>query len=85
VESVISTTKEFYSEVLQNLRPWKAAPPKLSRPPEETQEPKEASAPLPEPVEEAMEEARSEIPRGADTSPVSAENGVPGESDSSDS
>jgi hypothetical protein len=29
IHSVVSTTKEFYREVLQNLRAWKAPPPKL--------------------------------------------------------
>lgn len=29
IESVISTTEDFYRSVLQNLRPWKPAPPKL--------------------------------------------------------
>jgi len=84
VESVITTTKEFYSEVLQNLRPWKAAPPKLSRPPEETQEPKETPVPLPEPVEEAVEEAGSEVARGPGTSRRSVEDGGPEASDLSD-
>lgn len=32
IESVIATTKDFYGDVLQNLRPWKAAPPKLQKP-----------------------------------------------------
>jgi hypothetical protein len=29
IESVISATEDFYRTVLQNLRPWKPAPPKL--------------------------------------------------------
>ena len=29
IHSVVSTTKEFYRDVLQNLRAWKAPPPKL--------------------------------------------------------
>jgi hypothetical protein len=29
IYSVVSTTKEFYRDVLQNLRAWKAPPPKL--------------------------------------------------------
>ena len=42
IESVISTTEDFYRSVLQNLRPWKPAPPKLkpkSEVPEETDVP----------------------------------------------
>lgn len=35
IHSVVSTTKEFYREVLQNLRAWKAPPPKLKEPMEE--------------------------------------------------
>jgi hypothetical protein len=31
IESVISTTTEFYANVLQNLRAWKAPPPKLRK------------------------------------------------------
>jgi hypothetical protein len=31
-ESVSEVTERFYGEVLQNLRAWKAAPPKLKRP-----------------------------------------------------
>jgi hypothetical protein len=38
VSSVLNTTEEFYREVLQNLRVWKAAPPKLKRPAEAAEE-----------------------------------------------
>ncbi|MGH2752079.1 MAG: hypothetical protein ACRDK3_14585 [Actinomycetota bacterium] len=31
IESVVSATKDFYGDVLQHLRAWKAAPPKLKR------------------------------------------------------
>jgi hypothetical protein len=34
VESVVGATESFYAEVLQNLRAWKAAPPKLKKAPE---------------------------------------------------
>jgi hypothetical protein len=35
--SVTDTAERFYGEVLQNLRAWKAAPPKLKRAPEEAE------------------------------------------------
>jgi hypothetical protein len=36
-ESVSDVTERFYGEVLQNLRAWKAAPPKLKRPEKEAE------------------------------------------------
>jgi hypothetical protein len=36
VDSVVSATEDFYREVLQNLRAWKAPPPKLREAPPET-------------------------------------------------
>jgi hypothetical protein len=38
VESVTATTERFYADVLQNLRAWKASPPKLRRAAETTDE-----------------------------------------------
>ncbi len=38
VESVTATTERFYADVLQNLRVWKASPPKLRRAAEATDE-----------------------------------------------
>lgn len=38
VESVTLTTERFYADVLQNLRAWKASPPKLRRAPDTTDE-----------------------------------------------
>jgi hypothetical protein len=35
VRSVTKITEAFYADVIQNLRAWKAAPPKLKRPAEE--------------------------------------------------
>jgi len=61
VESVIATTKDFYSAVLQNLRPWKAAPPKL---PQAAEEAVEVEA-LPEPLQEAVTAAESEMDKAA--------------------
>jgi hypothetical protein len=58
IDSVIATTKDFYGDVLQNLRPWKAPPPKLRKPPEEVVE--EEPIEVPEPVAEALEQAAEE-------------------------
>jgi hypothetical protein len=44
VESVLTATETFYGEVLQNLRPWKAAPPKLKKSVEPEETPQEAVA-----------------------------------------
>lgn len=60
IESVISTTEDFYRTVLQNLRPWKPAPPKL-KPKEAEQEVKE----VPAVVEAEVEEAHREMDGGA--------------------
>lgn len=58
IESVISTTEEFYQHVLQNLRPWKASPPKLKRKEEPLEEAEVAVPPqLEQPVEDARREA----------------------------
>ena len=44
VESVLTATETFYGEVLQNLRQWKAAPPKLKKSVEPEESPQEAVA-----------------------------------------
>ena len=41
VESVLTTSETFYGEVLQKLRPWKAAPPKLKKSVEPEESPEE--------------------------------------------
>jgi len=53
IDSVISTTTDFYGEVLQHLRAWKAPPPKYTKAPEEEEE-----VALPAPVEAAIEDAK---------------------------
>lgn len=58
IDSVLTTTKDFYGEVLQNLRPWKASPPKLQKPP--VLEPESPSSDLPAEVQEAVEAAHLE-------------------------
>lgn len=57
VDSVMDTTRDFYAAVLQNLRPWKPAPPKLPAP-QETQRASEARA-EPAPVATPQGDARS--------------------------
>jgi len=65
IDSVVSTTKDHYADVLQNLRAWKATPPKLKKPPEE--ESVEEATELPPPVRDAIEDAQSEmVARSAD-------------------
>jgi len=59
IDSVVSTTKDHYADVLQNLRAWKATPPKLKKPPEE--ESVEEATELPPPVRDAIEDAQSEM------------------------
>jgi hypothetical protein len=44
VESVLNATETFYGEVLQKLRPWKAAPPKLKKAAEPGESPEEVVA-----------------------------------------
>ena len=55
IESVVSTTEDFYRVVLQNLRPWKPAPPKLK--PKAVEE---GADDVPPAVSEAVEEAKEE-------------------------
>lgn len=57
INSVIDTTKDFYGEVVEGLRAWKAPPPKLKKQPEE-----EAALleDLPAHLEEAVERAQDE-------------------------
>jgi hypothetical protein len=57
IHSIVSTAKEFYRDVLQNLRAWKAPPPKLKEPKEE--EPTELEE-LPPPMAEGIRAAEEE-------------------------
>jgi hypothetical protein len=56
IDSVMTTTKDFYAEVVQGLRAWKATPPKLKKHAEEEQ-----VAELPATVQEAVEHASHEM------------------------
>ena len=44
IQSVLDSSETFYGEVLQKLRPWKAAPPKLKKSAEPEESPEEAIA-----------------------------------------
>ena len=46
VESVVNAAEAFYGEVLQKLRTWKPAPPKLKKPAEKEVSPETAVAEL---------------------------------------
>ena len=46
VESVVNAAEAFYGDVLQKLRPWKPAPPKLKKPAEKDVSPETAVAEL---------------------------------------
>lgn len=61
VYSVISSTEEFYRTVLQNLRPWKAAPPKLKKAQEVDEGPEEKIVDLPPALAEAVIDAADEM------------------------
>ena len=70
IDSVLETTKDFYGDVLQNLRPWKASPPKLQKPPVLEPEPEVADLPaaLQEPVQLAQQEqAEARKPAGPES------------------
>ena len=58
IESAMTATEDFYRVVLQNLRPWKANPPKLKpKPVEEEPEPPQV---IRDEVEDAAEELRED-------------------------
>jgi len=59
INTVLETTKTFYRDTLQNVRPWKAPPPKL--PPKPQDEAQAAIAELPGPVKEAVERQAEEM------------------------
>ena len=65
INSVLDTTMDFYGNVLQDLRAWKARPPKLKKP----QEPELDE--LPEPIAEAAERAQEEMEESVQQQPES--------------
>ena len=60
VDSVVAATQEFYTQVLQNLRLWKAAPPKVRRAESDEAEPAETVVGFRPEVAEALEAAQEE-------------------------
>jgi hypothetical protein len=60
-ESVVELTKEFYAQVLQPLRPWKEAAPKLQRRTSETAEVEELVVETDPAIAAAFREAKSEV------------------------
>jgi hypothetical protein len=60
VDSVLSATQEFYTQILQNLRPWKPAPPKARKADSDEAEPEETIVGVSPAVTEALEEAHQE-------------------------
>jgi hypothetical protein len=68
-DSIMTTAEEFYSEVLQNLRAWKASPPKLKREAEEAKEAPEIPRELEQPVTAAEAEMETEVARESGSAP----------------
>jgi hypothetical protein len=66
IESVESTVELFYESVLQNLRPWKAAPPKLHK---KVGTAEDAVVDVPEELEGPVEAARAEMAESAIPAP----------------
>ena len=60
IETVIATTEDFYRSVLQNLRPWKPAPPKLKPKKEDPQE-----SDIPIVIKAEVEEAHEDMEASA--------------------
>lgn len=59
IESVATTVEVFYEKILQNLRPWKAAPPKLHK--KDALADIDESVEVPKELEPAVEDARAEM------------------------
>lgn len=60
VDSVATATQDFYTQVLQNLRPWKPAPPRAKKSEPEEAEPAETIIGLSPAVGDALEDAQEE-------------------------
>lgn len=69
-ETVVSTVEDFYGQVLQRLRPWKASPPKLKKAAEGPPVPEETVVDLPSTAAEAaVEAAEAEMEAMTDRGP----------------
>jgi hypothetical protein len=83
VESVTTTAQNFYGDVLQNLRPWKASPPKLKKAPETQETAAEAVAEMvgvePEDIASGagLEDAPVESPEPPEAGTDKSEGSVP--------
>lgn len=71
IESVMSATKDFYGHVLQNVRAWKAAPPRLKRP-ERQDEEEPVSEDTPSELQGAIERAEIEKEKERETQTAAA-------------
>ncbi len=60
VDSVLTTTQEFYTQVLQNLRPWKPAPPRAKQAAPSAERDVEETVVLPDGVADAVDRAQDE-------------------------
>jgi hypothetical protein len=58
IESVVTASKDFYADVLQNLRTWKPRPPRLKRPEEDDAV---TDVPASEGVSKALDDAQTEM------------------------
>lgn len=61
IETVLTGTEDFYRLVLQNLRPWKAAPPKLKPKDEATPQQQPSADDIAPQVQDAVAEAQQEV------------------------
>lgn len=71
IESVMTTTKHFYGEVVQGMRAWKAPPPKLKKHAEDEQT--EEVVERPPTIQDALEDAQEEMLEQAGEPPREAE------------
>lgn len=60
VDSVVTATQDFYTQVLQNLRPWKPTPPKAKKAESAETQPAETIVGISPAVEDALEDAHEE-------------------------
>lgn len=61
IDSVMDAVTDFYGDVLQNLRVWKAPPPKLKKAPEEQEAAEPSESEMPEALAEGVERAAHEM------------------------
>jgi hypothetical protein len=81
VESVVNAAEVFYGEVLQNLRTWKPAPPKLKKPAEREVPPEAAVADLVGVEPSDIAELPPEVVERAPVTETSVKTSSPGRDD----